>query len=805
VLSTTATTSCEAVLKLKSNYKTEMTFQTLLAPSFLILTATAWAADFTHATVVLPAQARPVERKAAVMLVEEVEKRSQVRWQIGNTAPAFGAIILLTRGSGPAEGFTLRSSGQQVTVLGNDDRGIVFGAGSLLRKLEFRRGHTELEANLDLSTAPKTQVRGHQLGYRPKTNSYDAWSVAMWEQYIRDLAIFGTNTIELIPPRSDDDADSPHFSLPPLQMMTEMSRITGEYGLDVSIWYPAMDKDYSDAKTVVLALHEWEEVFRALPRIDNIFVPGGDPGHTQPKYLLGLLEKETEVLHRYHPKATMWVSPQSFNQEWMDEFYGLLQKEPKWLAGLVFGPQVRDSFQTVRERTPKRYPIRFYPDITHSVHSQFPVPDWDVAFALTANREGINPRPTDEAAIFRVNRPYSNGFVSYSEGCNDDVNKFVWSGLGWDPDAKPIDLLRDFSHYFIGAKHSEAFAQGLLALEQNWKGPLLTNSGVLTTLEQFQSMERTATPQEKLNWRWQQAMYRANYDAYIRSRLLAETAAEERTMAALRQARAANALTPQVLPALDQAEGELDRAYLHRAEAAADLRARVFELAEALFQSIHMQLSVDRYQAIGYDRGANLDTLDLSLNNRVWLKAQFTAIRSMATERERVAAVDDILNWTNPGPGGFYDDLGNLTQQPHLVRGPGFEKDPDYRHSSLVGFGNRAPDQGWRLSWLTHAETLGDTPLELRYHDLDRTARYKVRVVYAGDTPRVPIRLTANEQYEIHPFLPNQPEPKRLEFVIPPVATKGGELRLRWNRPTGLGGNGRGVQVSEVWLIRDEK
>jgi len=763
----------------------------------------AQAADLTQATVVLPAGAHPVERKAALMLVEEVEKRSQVRWQMAESAPTSGPAVIFERRTGPVEGFTLRSTGQRVTVLANDDRGTIFGAGYLLRKLNFTRGHAELTADLEVTTAPKVQVRGHQLGYRPKTNSYDAWTVPLWDQYIRDLAIFGTNTIELIPPRSDDNQDSPHFTLPPLRMMTEMSRIANEYGLDVSIWYPAMDKDYSDLKTVAFALHEWEEVFRALPRIDNIFVPGGDPGHTQPKYLLALLQKQTEVLHRYHPNATMWVSPQSFNQEWMDEFYGLLQKEPEWLSGIVFGPQVRESLQTVRERAPKRYPIRLYPDITHSMHSEFPVPDWDVAFALTANREGINPRPTGEAAIFRATRPYVNGFVSYSEGCNDDVNKFIWSSLGWNPDAKPIEILRDFSHFFIGSKHGEAFAQGLLALEQNWTGPLLTNYGVNTTLAQFQALERSASPQEKLNWRWQQAMYRAHYDAYVRARLVAEMAAEEHALVALRQARLANALTPQVLPALDLAESELDRAYLHRAEAAPDLRARVFELAEALFQSIHMQLSVDRYQAIGYDRGANLDTVDLSLNNRVWLKTQFAKIRALPTEPERIAAVDDILNWTNPGPGGFYDDLGNLTQQPHLVRGQGFEKDPDFLHSSLVGFGSRAPDRGWRLSWLTHAETLGDTPLQMVYHNLDRTAHYKIRVVYAGETPRVPLRLVANEQYEIHPFLQKDPEPKRLEFAIPAAATERGELRLQWTRPTGLGGNGRGVQVSEVWLMRD--
>ncbi len=731
-----------------------------------------------------------MERKAALMLVEEVEKRTYIQWAVAEKAPASGPAVLLTRTSGPAEGFSLRSAGEHVTIAGNDDRGILFGAGHLLRKLTFARGRTEFTSDLNIATAPKLAIRGHQLGYRPKTNAYDAWTAPMFEQYIRELAIFGANTIELIPPRSDDNADSPHFTLPPLQMMIAMSRAAAGYGLDVSIWYPALDKDYSDPKTVAFALHEWEEIFQALPRIDNIFVPGGDPGHTQPRYLFNLLEQQTDVLHRHHPKATMWVSPQSFDEPWMEEFYGLLQKEPKWLTGIVCGPQVRESLQRVRARTPKHFPIRFYPDITHSLHSQFPVPEWDAAFALTANREGINPRPTGQAAIFRANQPFHNGFVSYSEGANDDVNKFIWSGLGWDPDAKVIDILRDFSRFFIGAPQAEGFAQGLLALEQNWNGPLLTNTGVATTLAQFQDLERTATPHEKLSWRWQQALYRAYYDAYVRARLIAETAAEEHAMVALRQARSVNALTPQTLPALDAAEAELDRAYLHRADAAPDLRARVFELAEALFQSIHMQLSVDRYSAIGYDRGANLDTVDLSLNNRVWLKNSFAKIRALPTEPERIVALDDILNWTNPGAGGFYDDLGNPAQQPHLVSGPAF-----------FGFGNRTPDQGWRMSWFTHAETLDDTPLEMAYRDLDSTAHYKLRVVYAGETPRVPIRLIANEAYEIHPFLFKDPEPKRLEFPIPQAATQGGELRLRWSRPTGLGGNGRGTQVAEVWLM----
>src|SRR5438105_7190524 len=163
-----------------------------------------------------------------------------------------------------------------------------------------------------------------------------------------------------------------------------------------------MDKDYADPKTVEFVLKEWGEIFRKLPRIDAVFVPGGDPGHTRPRVLMNLLAKQTQNLHRYHPKAQMWVSPQSFLQEWLDEFFDLLRQEPAWLSGVVYGPQVRIPLAECRRLTPKRYPIRHYPDITHTQHCQYPVPDWDLAFAVTEGREPINPRPMGMANIFRV-------------------------------------------------------------------------------------------------------------------------------------------------------------------------------------------------------------------------------------------------------------------------------------------------------------------------------------------------------------------------------------------------------------------
>src|SRR5262249_18636368 len=189
-------------------------------------------------------------------------------------------------------------------------------------------------------------------------------------------------------------------------------------------------------------------------------------------------------------------------------------------------------------------------------------------------------------------------------------------------------------------------------------------------------------PQALENWRFQEGLYRAYYDYYDRAKLIYETELEKEALDELRKAGRVGSSV-----AIEEASRKLNRALTQ--PVAQWARARTFEVAEALFQSIRMQLSVARYKGEAFERGANLDMVDMPLNNRGWLEARFAETRKMSDERERLKAIEDILNWTNPGPGGFYDDLGILTRQPHLVRGSGFENDPAYFESSLVGFAIR--------------------------------------------------------------------------------------------------------------------
>jgi len=794
--------------------------------------------DLSEAQLFAPPGLSPRGDRALLVLAQEVEKRTELRLPVVHSWPSTQSPMVVAGTNATLErlhahlptgvpvarepeGYAIhvaQSEGAPVVyVAGTDERGVLFGVGKLLRSFRMTRLKLEIEDHLEIKSSPKYPLRGHQLGYRPKTNSYDGWTVALWDQYIRELALFGCNMIELIPPRSDDDADSPHFPLPQKEMMIEMSRICDEYGLDVWIWYPAMERDYSNPATVDREVAAWGEIFKVLPRIDAVFVPGGDPGHTEPKYMMALLEKQTQNLRQYHPMGQMWMSPQSFTQVWLDEFLDILKGHPPWLSGVVFGPQTRVDLPTLRKLIPERYPLRLYPDITHTLECQFPVPDWDVAFSLTEGREPICPRPEGFANVARRYLPYSAGFGSYSEGCNDDVNKFVWNALAWDPEAKVIDILRDYSRFFISPRYAEDFAQGLVGLEKAWQGPLLANENVDATLARFQTMERAAAPSELLCWRFQQGLYRAYYDAYLRRRLIYETDLYNQALDRLEAIHAVgsqpvapsneghlavaplNGLDPSEV--ITQAQSILAKAFTH--PVAQEERTRILQLAEGLFQSIRMQLSMERYQTEDVERGGNLDTVDAPLTNGPWLTQRLREIRSLPAALDQIQAVEEVLNRTNPGPGGNYDDLGDIARPSRLARGLGSVEDPELRKSVLIGHRFPLPAE-IPLAWKRWAEALFDAPLRLHYAALDPQARYKVRVVYAGDAPHVKIRLVCEGGPEIHPLIAKPQPPAPLEFDVPPEATASGELTLAWTREPGLGGNGRGAQVAEVWLLATE-
>ena len=773
--------------------------------------------DFSKAVILTHANLGRVEEKAVVVLGEEIRKRtgidlqrvtswpesprpviavglqSQAKEFAGSAFASFAAASI----PGP-EGFALaveREPRPWIMVAATDARGLLYGVGRLLRKMELTPGSIFVPAEMRIATAPKYELRGHQLGYRPKVNAYDAWTEAQFDQYIRELALFGANSIEILPPRTDDQRTSSHMKVPPLEMMVRLSEIIDSYGLDVWIWYPNMGKDYTNASTIEAELAERDEVFRRVKRIDHLLVPGGDPGNVHPDVLFPWLDKVAGLLAKHHPQAKIWVSPQAFEptHAWLDSFYTHVNAKPGWLGGVCFAPWEPTPLPEMRRIVDPSIKIRNYPDITHNVDCQYPVRNWDLAFALTLHRECYNPRPLAMKTIQNLFAAYTCGSLTYSEGINDDVNKFVWSDQDWDPSTTVVETLRDYGRFFISPALSDELAQGFLALERNWEGPLAVNRQVDVTLQQWRQLEQTSPPEVQNQFRFQMGLLRAYYDATIKRRLVRETELESQALSLL-QTKTADA---GALPGIEAAESCLARTETE--PVASDYRERCLTLAESLFAKIGSQTSVKKFGAQHRTRGAFLDGLDEPLNNAAWLRSQFKLVRELQDEPARLAAINRILNRTNPGPGGFYDSLGEPGSEKRIVNTVPWQDDPGTLRSPRITFYyeiDRPKERDLPLAWKKQACTLYGQPLRLSYDNLDPAAEYSVRATYSGRESKF-MRLVANDQYVISELIDTRTA-KVQEFPIPREATASGHLELVWS----CGEGQRSTEVAEVWLIR---
>ncbi len=791
-----------------------------------------WAAlDLSQATIVSTAS-EGVVRKAAEMLQVELAKRSGITLPVAETAPDRGAAIIVgtvitvpeVRVPDAAESYTIDIDGSTVRLVGRDARGAMMAAGRLVRVADYGPGGLTITLRRPLSASPDVPYRAHQLAYRNTANTYDAWSVDTYEQYVRDLIIFGANGVELIPNPDLEAKDGPVMAEPMEVMNRKLSAMLGSYGIDVWLWSPVMDREEENITTPEgfnKALEQRKAMFAAYPVIDHVFVPGGDDGDAPAEALMPFLKALSGVLKETHSNAKLWVSNQTFTIEENNYFFDYLEKEAKgWLTGVVYGPWTKMGWEEMRARVPQDYPIRRYPDINHTVRCQYPVWNWDPAFANTVGREPMMPMPQAQRHIYLRYKDYSNGYGTYSDGVHDDLNKALWSALGWEPQLDLDTFLKEYGKVWWGEALSDDVARGLAMLEENWKGPILENKVIPKSLALWESIAKQCADFET-NWRAQMYLFRARFDAYVQEKARAEGEFEREALAALSTAQSAG-----VASAIEAARGALAKA---DQPIAPELRAGIEALGPMLLKSIGYQLSVkEPYKARNPERGAMLDWLDQPVNDRPWLEQRFDLILSMSDVHEQLKAIDEIVHWTDPGPGGFYDNLGAVGQFSHVVYQKTWEEDPSACNSPRVEFSTYKADkeaiaqanvpaeeanatfksekvpvdpsrkrQELRMSWQASMVTNYGTPLKLQYKNLDPKATYRLKVTYAGRYQPT-MTLTLNDTYSVHGPV-KQPSPIwPVEYYVPHEATKDGTLDVEWNLV-----DGRGCSVAEVWLIKE--
>ena len=717
------------------------------------------------------------QRTIAKVLIDEVNKRTGFWWTVSTKSTNDEHTIALLIDKSLAlkpESYHLKIEKEgdkyKIKVSTSDKRGLLYGVGKILRMLEWENGSANFPNDIDITSSPEYPIRGHQLGYRTLANSYDAWTPEIYDQYIRELALFGTNSVEIVPFSERGQL----MKLDPFNMNITISEICDKYDMDFWIM-TGVSFDLSDItkKDEVVAKHK--KLYDALPRLDGVFFAGGDPGISHPKVVMPVLEELSILLEQKHPKTKIWFSLQDLDKEKTDYFFNYIQSNmPDWFGGLVHGP-ASPSLPDSRKRLPNEYKLRHYPDITHSCRSQYPVSWWDPALGRTLGRECPNPQPAYYALLHNWFAPFTDGFITYSDGMHDDMNKIIWSAKGWDSGLDIREVLKDYARLFFRPDLAASVADGILALENNWVGALAQNGSIETTLSFWENMAKEA-PELDSNWRWQLFQLRSKYDAYIRRRVIYERSLEEEVNKTLSEALSigADSAISKSLAILNLAIAE---------PVSSDLKNKIEELGLNLFNSIGFQTSVEKYNAYNFNRGAIIDYIDMPMNNRLWLEDEFAKIQKLSTEGEKLTQLDIIRNWENPGEGSFYDDIGTLDRSTHLVRSEGLNTDPLMERNPNPGFWYW--NEGFnslRLSWLVSM----DRPVAVVYEDIDPTAKYDVRV-----TGYRVANIQINGEW-IEPFIFNEEVGSIIEYHVPSKAVKSGKLTLNWDDP----------EITEVWLIK---
>ncbi len=507
-------------------------------------------------------------------------------------------------------------------------RGLIFGYSLLLRKAKFTETEIKIITDICGTHAPQKKIRGHQAGYRTTPNTYDAWDYSQYFTCQLDFMAFGANTIEHNGSKGKGEFRNCLMKYEQEDFLKEASILADKVDIDVSLWH-ANDETDSMEK----ACADRDKLFSNFKRINYFFPPGSDPGKLPADEFIARCKAFSKILKKYHPTAQMHPSAQvpHNDTQWKETFFSLLENEPDEIDCVIMGPNHAYPIHQMREKTPKKYPIRFYPDITHNLRCEYPVnfreDDWHFAYANTLSRESVNPRPTELRTLHRLHSPYTIGSVSYSEGVHDDVNKAVWSALEWNKDADLREILEDYGRFFIHSADENEIADIIFLLEKSWQGDPIENPCVEAAYIKLCTL-KSSIPELSENWRFMLLYFRGCCDMLVKKRRVFEEKLYKSAVYELKSYNISSALNILNTPYTEDYN---------------TLRQELNSVADKLFNLIGIQLDVEHYHTDNWERGATLDTIDNPVTDCSFLKEKLVcALDLNQTEKEKY--IDTLVN-----------------------------------------------------------------------------------------------------------------------------------------------------------------
>lgn len=479
-----------------------------------------------------------IEKNIASILVSRIQERSNARFV--NNAAELQIILKIKQGIG-SEGFSITDTPSgAVEIIGNEERGLLYGVGKFLRTSSYDNGF--VVSAWRGTSVPQCPVRGIYFAVH-FNNFYEAAPAGKVERYLEDLALWGMNSIVFhFPPQQFNGFDDP-AAKKNIEKIHDLMLTAKRLGIKVglieclNIGFMTAPKEYyyqpfpddlhrrgnlgvllcpSNPNCSDYLLKQWDQLTDELGVKPDFFIswpydeggcgcdkcwPWGSNG------FLKISKQVCDMIKRKNPECKFILSTWMFDTPPAGEWEGLTKalKNQDWVDGIMADAHEDFPRYPLDNEIPGKLPLINFPEI--SMWGQGP---W--------GGYGANPLPARFQRLWNQSSIKLSGGFPYSEGIYEDINKVICLQFYWNKARTAKDIVKEYISSQFSPEAVEKVTQAIDIMESNHHRDEITQSAE-EAFKLICDVNKSLPEEVKRSWRWRILFLRAqiDYDLYLRN------------------------------------------------------------------------------------------------------------------------------------------------------------------------------------------------------------------------------------------------------------------------------------------------
>jgi len=503
----------------------------------------------TSVQLILPAGNSPVVRRIAEVFARVVKERCGVDVI---EAGECRVELALAPGIG-TEGFRIEDGADGVRVCGNDEAGLLFGVGKLLRTARYGEG-SFAPGDWRGVSVPQRAFRAIYFATHFHNFYHDA-PIEEVNHYIEDLALWGYNGLsvwfDMHHFTGIDDPEAQGF----LERLHSFLYTAKSLGLRTGIMVLA-NEAYSNSPEELRAdwsigdngyleplshyhlevcpsipegrgyiLRNLEAEFQRFADVDLDFLdiwpydqggctcaackPWGGNGFVK------MAEEVAALFRRYFPGREIilstWLFERYIKGEWAALHQALGEHSP-WVNYVMATQMTIEPFPEypLTHGVPGGAQLLDFPEISMCGHGPW-------------GGFGCNPFTRELERIWDSSKHILAGGLPYSEGIYEDLNKIAYAQFYWS-DQRAADTVREYAAFYFGEEVADDVSQAIAIMERTHIHELQEDNitvhvpetaGMEAEWPLIQAADARMTSYALKNWRWRLIYLRALLDAEL--------------------------------------------------------------------------------------------------------------------------------------------------------------------------------------------------------------------------------------------------------------------------------------------------